>query len=102
MNPNLLKGCAPIFKDGFCCPVDWICPLPVEEPRLITVAPPAPVAPPPSVAIASSVRCPPGINPRPDYRDYLMPPLPTKEIEVDKLGTRVSLFNVFLKKGGKI
>ena len=92
MNPNLLKGCAPIFKEGFCCPVDWMCPLPIEEPRLITIQPPnAPL--PPSVAIGSSVRCPPGVNPRADYRDYLIPPTSAApEIEVDKLGTRVSFF----------
>ena len=29
-NPKLMEGCAPIFKDGVCCPIDWICPLPAK------------------------------------------------------------------------
>ena len=72
-NSRLLDGCQPVFRDGVCCPVDWVCPkLRLEEPQL---APP----PPP---ISGSVACPPGVNPRSDYVDYLVPP---KIEELDRI-----------------
>ena len=82
-NAEMLKGCVPIFRDNVCCPVDWMCPLPAQAPRLVR---------PPPLAIGTggaSVRCPPGVNPRRDFQDYIRPPSVNIE-EVDKLGSRVS------------
>ena len=80
---EMLKGCVPIFRDDVCCPVDWMCPLPAQDPRNRP--------PPPPMAIGGSVRCPPGVNPRRDFQDYIRPA--NLEDDVDKLGSRVSIFS---------
>lgn len=74
---KLLDGCVPVFKEDICCPYDWICP---QENQEQTFVPP----PPP---ISTSVQCPPGVNPRSDYQDYLMPPSLEKLAQIGTLSS---------------
>ena len=73
--PKLLQGCVPIFREGMCCPADWVCPSIIEvsfddnTPTEITT--PNKI---PSISSGGSVVCPPGINPNPNFVDYVIPP----------------------------
>ena len=73
--PKLLQGCVPIFREGMCCPADWVCPSIIEvsfddnTPTEITT--PNNI---PSISSGGSVVCPPGINPNPNFVDYVIPP----------------------------
>ena len=74
--PKLLQGCVPIFREGICCPSDWVCPIievSDDTPSVIT-PPPSLVTTPPSISSGASVACPPGVNPNPNFVDYVIPP----------------------------
>ena len=70
-----MQGCVPIFREGMCCPADWVCPSIIEvsfddnTPTEITT--PNKI---PSISSGGSVVCPPGINPNPNFVDYVIPP----------------------------
>jgi len=53
------RGCQPIYKDGFYCPVDWVCPLSDHPPN-----PSAYENDPELEALQSQkkIECPPGVS----------------------------------------
>lgn len=85
---RLVQGCTPVYQEGVCCPIDWVCPLPEAEVKLLDEG----SMPPPPISSSGSVVCPPGVDARQDFVDYVTLPAQIEKLDrIAKLGRTTGL-----------